>query len=127
MGQTIPALPPNTVAHSITSSARASSVGGMVRPRALAVFILMASSNFCRMLNRHVSRVGPLQHFINVGRRATPEIGTVRGVAEKAPSLRVFSRSEHRRESVLQREFRDPRRGSHEKENSALVPPVRGH
>src|SRR5215204_2873807 len=33
------------VAHSITSSARARSVGGMVRPRALAVLRLMTSSN----------------------------------------------------------------------------------
>src|SRR5262249_59457628 len=33
------------VAHSITSSARPSSVGGMVRPIALAVVKLMASSN----------------------------------------------------------------------------------
>src|SRR3954451_4540667 len=32
--------------HSITSSARASSVGGTSRPRALAVLRLMASSNF---------------------------------------------------------------------------------
>src|SRR6516225_6386038 len=32
--------------HSITSSARASSEGGTVRPRAFAVFRLMTSSNF---------------------------------------------------------------------------------
>src|SRR4029077_2877714 len=32
--------------HSITSSARASSVGGIVRPSALAVFKLRTSSNF---------------------------------------------------------------------------------
>jgi len=32
--------------HSITSSARASSVGGIVRPSALAAFRLITSSNF---------------------------------------------------------------------------------
>src|SRR5262249_16577602 len=36
-------LPP---IHSITASARASSVGGIVRPSAFAVFRLIASSNF---------------------------------------------------------------------------------
>src|SRR5262249_46572679 len=34
-----------TVVHSITSSARASTLGGMVRPSALAVFRLIVSSN----------------------------------------------------------------------------------
>jgi hypothetical protein len=34
------------VVYSMTWSARASSVGGIVRPRALAVFALMTSSNF---------------------------------------------------------------------------------
>jgi hypothetical protein len=36
----------NLQPHSITSSARASSVGGTVRPRALAVLRLITSSNF---------------------------------------------------------------------------------
>jgi methylphosphotriester-DNA--protein-cysteine methyltransferase len=37
--------------HSITSSARASSIGGTVRPRAFAVFKLMTSSYFVGACN----------------------------------------------------------------------------
>src|SRR5207253_5819178 len=37
--------PQQTTAHSITSSARASSVGGMMTPSAFAVFRLITSSN----------------------------------------------------------------------------------
>src|SRR5262249_39301325 len=39
-------IEPDGWAHSITSSARASTEGGIVRPRALAVLRLMTSSNF---------------------------------------------------------------------------------
>jgi len=40
------AISRHSVIHSITSSARASSVGGTLRPSALAVFRLITSSNF---------------------------------------------------------------------------------
>ena len=43
--------------HSITSSARASSVGGTSRPSALAVLRLMSSSNLVGLLNRQVGRL----------------------------------------------------------------------
>jgi len=39
-------LPRRSALHSMTLSARSSSEGGMVRPRALAVLILMTRSNF---------------------------------------------------------------------------------
>jgi hypothetical protein len=43
--------------YSITSSARASSVGGTSRPSALAVLRLMTNSNFGRHLHRQIGQV----------------------------------------------------------------------
>jgi hypothetical protein len=51
-------------AYSIRSSARATSMGGSSRPSALAVFALMTSSNFERLLYRKISGLWP----IDVGR-----------------------------------------------------------
>ena len=47
--------------HSITSSARASSVGGTSRPRALAVLRLMASSNFVGCWTGRSAGLAPLR------------------------------------------------------------------
>jgi len=47
-------------AYSITSSARASSGGGTVRPSAFAVFRLM---NQCRTATNLVLRASPLAHY----------------------------------------------------------------
>src|SRR3954453_8988304 len=47
--------------YSITSSARATSVGGTSRPRALAVFILMASSNFVGCSTGRLAGLAPLK------------------------------------------------------------------
>jgi hypothetical protein len=47
--------------HSITSSARANTAGGMVRPSALAVFMLMISSNFVGCSMGRVAGFAPLR------------------------------------------------------------------
>src|SRR5262249_38503003 len=47
--------------HSITSSARASSVGGMVSPRASAVLRLMTSSNFVGCITGRSAGWAPLR------------------------------------------------------------------
>jgi hypothetical protein len=47
--------------HSITSSARSSMPGGTVRPIALALFRLMISFVFGRLLNRELSGTGALE------------------------------------------------------------------
>jgi hypothetical protein len=52
--------------HSITSSARASSVAGISRPSALAVFKLIASSKLCRLLDWQISWLSALQYLVNV-------------------------------------------------------------
>jgi hypothetical protein len=51
-------LAPN---HSITSSARASSVGGTVRPSALAVWWLMTSSNLLACTTGRSAGLAPLR------------------------------------------------------------------
>ena len=48
--------------HSITSSARASSVGGTSRPSALAVLRLMTNSNLVGCMDRQVGRLGALEN-----------------------------------------------------------------
>ena len=68
------AAPPSSVmnsrrVHSITSSARASSVGGTSRPSALAVLRLMTSSYLVGCLHRQVSRLLALEDAINVAGR----------------------------------------------------------
>src|SRR5438874_402153 len=49
--------------HSITSSARARSVCGTVRPRALAVFILMTNSNVVGCCTGRSAGLAPLRIF----------------------------------------------------------------
>ena len=51
--------------HSITSSARASSVGGTVRPSALAVTRLMAKSNNAGYMTRQIRRALPTSYNRN--------------------------------------------------------------
>ena len=72
------AAPPSSVmnsrrSHSITSSARASSVGGTSRPSALAVLRLMTSSNLVGCLHRQVGRLLALEDAIDIAGRA-PEL-----------------------------------------------------
>jgi hypothetical protein len=50
----------------MTWSARASSGSGMVRPSALAVFVLRANAIFCHLLHREVGRLIPLEDAAGV-------------------------------------------------------------
>ena len=68
------AAPPSSVmnsrrSHSITSSARASSDGGISRPSALAVLRLITSSNLVGCLHRKVGRLLALEDAIDVAGR----------------------------------------------------------
>src|SRR5262245_14422424 len=56
-----PASSWRTTCHSITSSARASSVGGTSRPSALAVFRLITSSNFVGCMTGRSPGLSPLR------------------------------------------------------------------
>ena len=55
-----------TVAHSITSSARASSVGGTSRPSALAVFEIDDQLELGRLQDRQVGRLRALENAAGV-------------------------------------------------------------
>ena len=63
--------------HSITSSARASSIGGTSRPSALAVLRLITSSNLRRLLNRQVGGLFALEDAIDVDAALPTQSGDV--------------------------------------------------
>ena len=53
------------LSYSITSSARASTAGGIVRPSAFAVLRLMTRSNLRRLLDGQVGGFGPLEDLVH--------------------------------------------------------------
>ena len=61
--------------HSITSSARASSVGGTSRPSALAVLRLIDQLVLGRRLHRQVGRLLALEDAVDVAGRAPVLVG----------------------------------------------------
>jgi hypothetical protein len=50
--------------HSITSSARASSVGGLSRPSTVAVIRVTTKSNLTDLLNQKVARLRPAENLL---------------------------------------------------------------
>ena len=77
------AAPPSSVmnsrrSHSITSSARASSVGGISRPKAFAVVEVDDQLKFGRQLDRQVVGLGTLENSSGINARATISIGLAR-------------------------------------------------
>ena len=69
--------------HSITSSARASSVGGTSRPSALAVLRLITSSIFGRLLHRQVGGLFALEDAIDIAGRAAPQVDLIRAIGNE--------------------------------------------
>ena len=61
--------------YSITSSARASSEGGTVRPSALAVFMIDHQLKFGRLLYRQIGRLGAFEDLIDVAACTEKQIG----------------------------------------------------
>ena len=72
-----------TVAHSITSSARASSVGGTSRPSAFAVLRLIDQLVLGRCLHRQVGRLLALEDAIDVASRAPELIDLIRPIGHQ--------------------------------------------
>ena len=70
--------------HSITSSARASSVGGTSRPSALAVLRLMTSSNLVGCMHRQVGRLLALEDAADIDAGLTIAVGDAGSVAHQA-------------------------------------------
>src|SRR6516225_1247807 len=69
--------------YSITSSARASTAGGMVRPSTFAVFRLTTSSYLLGRVHRYLGRVLVVQDAMNVVLRALEKIDDVRSVRDQ--------------------------------------------
>src|SRR5262249_44617225 len=69
--------------HSITSSARASSCAGTVRPSIVAVWALMISSNLVDCTNRQVRGLGTLEDATDIGADLAPRIRNVGSVAHQ--------------------------------------------
>ena len=75
--------------HSITSSARASSVGGTSRPSAFAVLRLITELVLRRRLYRQVGRFLALEDAINVAGREPVLVGDIRPVGRQTAASDV--------------------------------------
>src|SRR6516165_4787433 len=69
--------------HSITSSARASSVGGTSRPSALAVCRLMTNSNLVDCKNRQLGGLRALEDLTGVDADLTPRVQNIGPIAHQ--------------------------------------------
>src|SRR6266446_6346427 len=72
--------------HSITSSARASTVAGMSRPNAFAV-LRCHQLVLCRRLHRQVARLLTFEDAVNVTSRAAERIDVIRPIGDQAASV----------------------------------------
>ena len=91
-------------AHSITSSARASSVGGTVRPSILAVSALMTSSNFDRLHDRQVRGLGALEDATGIDADLTIRIRHARSVAHQPADFGKLTPRIYRGDRVARRQ-----------------------
>src|SRR5262249_26128333 len=95
--------------YSITSSARASSVGGTSRPSALAVFTLIVSSYLTGALRRQISGILTLEDAIDVGRRAADDVERVGSVGHQGAFGDELSKTVDRRQAMALRQRHNQR------------------
>ena len=93
--------------HSITSSARASSVGGMSRPSALAVLRLITNSILGRRLHRQVGWLLAFEDTVYITGRAPVQVDKIRPIGDQAASWRQRSGPVNCGQFVLSRERDD--------------------
>ena len=91
--------------HSMTSAARASMVGGISRPIALAVLRLTTKSYFGRRLHRQVCRLFSLEDPIDVSSRTSDLHGKISGVGNQAAARDELALSINRRQLKPSREL----------------------
>ena len=89
--------------HSITSSVRASSVTGMVRPSALAVIEIDNKVELGRLLDRQVGGLGAAQYLVHVVAGAADQVQIVRPVGHQAAGLHVLALHIHGRHASGER------------------------
>ena len=68
----------------MTRSARSSSAGGIVSPSARATLLLITSSNFDRLLDGQIGRLGAAQDAVDVRRRPQEQLEVVHTVGDEA-------------------------------------------
>jgi hypothetical protein len=90
-----------TARHSITSSARASKVGGISRPSSFAVLRLMISSNLVWGLHRQRGRLGPAQNTVGIVRRLSIDVGEIKSVRNQSAIHGEPPERIHRRQPEL--------------------------
>ena len=95
-----------TVAHSITSSARASSVGGTVETERFGGLEVDDQLELRRLLDRQVGRLGTFENAIHEIGRASIQTENVHSIANEAARLRVFLGPD-RRQPICERKCRD--------------------
>src|SRR5262249_9435205 len=76
--------------HSITSSARASSVAGTSRPSALAVLRLIASSTVVGCSTGYIAGLGPLQNLDELAGQLPEQLSKPRPIADQRALFRIF-------------------------------------
>ena len=93
-----------TVAHSITSSARASSVGGHIEAERLGGAQIDQKLELCWALRRHQTRLGALHYLVDVESRAATHRHVVRSVGHQGAGLECLSRVGAERQTPCKRE-----------------------
>ena len=91
--------------HSITSSARASSVGGTVEAESLGGLEVDDQLVLGSLLHGQVGWFGALENFVDVGSGTPSQIDVVWRVAHEASRHHIFPRAEISWQSILQREL----------------------
>jgi len=86
--------------YSITSSARLSNVGGILRPSALAVLSVHHQFELRWLFDWQVGRLRTLENLVNENGRTTPWILKIGSIGQKQALLRVFSRGRDCRQPI---------------------------
>src|SRR5262249_17830189 len=87
--------------HSITSSARASSIGGASRPSAFAALVTDDKFKLCRLLNRPILRLCSSPDAIDRVRSAPEEVDVIHSVGQQATFKRNITDPVDRRDLLL--------------------------
>ena len=102
----LPLAPP----HSITSSARASSVGGTVEAERLGGRQIDDEIELGRLLDREVGRLRPAQNLVDIVGGAPEQVREVRSIGHQTSRFDKFPKAVHRRQSRAQRQRVDANR-----------------
>jgi hypothetical protein len=91
----------------MTSSARTRIDGGTVRPSALAVLRFTTSSNFGRLLDGQIGRLGALKNPTDIDPNLAKHSGEARSVADQATGRGEFAPLIDRRNGMACRQRHD--------------------